>query len=189
VPDSPFEATARRLGALVGALDPRAQALFFSCAAHALLGERADDVDDALAAAYEFAVIGRVPDEVQQMLAGLDALQASLDEVDLVGRDALICADIALRLTYGGFNAHDGVWYVLEPQFQATSQRLFGFTDVGSEREGRDEAIALRDATLARAVDAVEVALARLSANPTHQQAGAAPRASAQQSVMRPALS
>ena len=61
----------------------------------------------------------------------------------------------------------DGVWYVLEPQFQATSERLFGFTDVGSEREERDEAIALRDTTLARAVDAIEVAVAQLSVEPT----------------------
>jgi hypothetical protein len=171
VADSPFEATARRLGALVGALDPRAQALFFCCAARALLAERADGADDALAAAREFATSGSVPDEIQQMLDGLDALQASLDEFDLVAHDALICADIALRLTYGSFNAQDGVWYVLEPQFQATSERLFGFTDVGSEREEHDEAIALRDATLARAVDAVEVAVARLSARPTHQEA------------------
>jgi hypothetical protein len=108
------------------------------------------------------------------MLAGLDAHQARLDEVDLVAHDALICADIALRLTYGGFNAQDGVWYVLEPQFQATSERLFGFTDVGSEREDRDEAIALRDTTLARAVDAVEAVLAQLSAEPTEQDALAA---------------
>ena len=49
--------------------------------------------------------------------------------------------------------------------------RLFGFTDVGSEREERDEAISLRDAKLARAVDAVEVVLTRLSAKPTHQAA------------------
>lgn len=169
--DSPFEATTRRLGALVGALDQRAQALFFCCAARALLADRADDVDEALAAAHEFAITGSIPDEIQQKLASLDALQASLDKVDLVARDALICADIALRLTYGGFNAQDGVWYALEPQFQATSERLFRFTDVGSEREERDEATALRDATLAQAVDAVEGALVRLSAKPTHQEA------------------
>lgn len=122
--DSPFEATARRLGALVGALDPRAQALFFSCAARALLADRADVVDDALAAAYRFAMSGSVPDEIQEMLDGLDALQASLDEVDVVAHDALICADIALR-----------------------------------------------DATLARAVGAVDDVVARLSAKPTHREA------------------
>lgn len=55
-----------------------------------------------------------------------------------MAHNALICADIALRIAHGGFNARDGVWYALEPQFQATSERLFGFTDVGSEREDRD---------------------------------------------------
>jgi hypothetical protein len=34
--------------------------------------------------------------------------------------DGLICADIAVRLAYGAFSAQDGIWYVLEPQFQAT---------------------------------------------------------------------
>lgn len=91
-----------------------------------------------------------------------------------MAHDALICADIALRIAHDGFNARDGVWYLLEPQFQATSERLFGFTDVGSEREDRDGAIALRDATLARAVDAVEAVLAQLSAEPTEQQADVA---------------
>jgi hypothetical protein len=124
-------------------------------------------------AAQEFALAGRVPDEIPQMLAALEEQQARLGEVDLVAHDALICADIALRITYGAFNAQDGVWYVLEPQFQATSERLFGFTDVGSEREERDEAIALRDTTLARAVDAVEVAVAQLSAEPAEQEVAA----------------
>jgi hypothetical protein len=174
VADSPFEATTRRLGALVGALAPRAQVLFYCCSARALLTERAEGADDALAAAYEFAMSGSVPDEIQELLVGLDALQASLDDRDLLVHDALICTDIALRLTYGGFNAQDGVWYVLEPQFQATSERLFGFIDVGTEREERDEAIALRHATLARAVDAVCVAVARLSATPTHHEADVA---------------
>lgn len=83
VADSPFEATARRLGAFVGALDARAQALFFCCVARALLANRADEVKDGLTAAQEFVMTGRVPDEIAaQMLAGLDAHQARLDEVD-----------------------------------------------------------------------------------------------------------
>jgi hypothetical protein len=170
VADSPFVATARRLEALVGALDPRAQAVFFGCAARALLADRADDVDDVLAAAQTFALAGHIPDEIPPLLAALEEQQARLDEVDIVAHDGLICADIALRITYGAFNAQDGVWYVLEPQFQATSERLFGFTDVGGEREERDEAIALRETTLTRAVDAVELAVAHLSAEPTEQE-------------------
>jgi hypothetical protein len=158
---------------LAGRLAPRAQALFFCCAARALLADRADPVEEALLAAEQFALAGRVPDEIPQLLANLDEQQARLDEVNLIPHDALICADIALRIIYGDFNAQDGVWYVLEPQFQATSKRLFGFTDVGSEREDRDEAIALRDLTLTQAVDAIEVALARLSDEPTEHEAAA----------------
>lgn len=167
--DSPFVATVDRLEPLVGALDPRAQALFFCCAARALLADRAGEVQDALTAAEEFALTGRVPDGIPRMLDGLDERQDRLDEVGVVTQDALFCADIALRVMDGSFDAQRGVWYVLEPQFQATSERLFGFTDVGSEREQRDEAIALRDPTLARAVDAVEGAAAQLSAEPTEQ--------------------
>jgi hypothetical protein len=58
------------------------------------------------------------------VLAALEEQQARLDEVDLVAHDALICADIALRITYGGFNAQDGVWHVLEPQFPSLSGYL-----------------------------------------------------------------
>jgi hypothetical protein len=167
---SPFVATVQRLEPLVGALGPRAQTLFFCCATRALLADRIDDVDEVLAAAQAFALTGRVPDAIPKMLAALEEQQARLDEHDVVAHDGLICADIALRITYGGFKAQDGVWYVLEPQFQATSERLFGFTDVGSEREKRDEAIALRDTMLARAVDAIEVAVEQLSAEPTQQE-------------------
>ena len=103
------------------------------------------------------------------MLAALEERQGRLDETGVVTQDALICADISLRITYGDFKAQDGVWYMLEPQFQATSERLFGYTDVGSENEERDEAIALQDTTLARAVDAIELAVAQLSAEPTEQ--------------------
>jgi hypothetical protein len=170
---SPFEATADRLGAVVAALPTRAQSLFFCCAARALLPDSVSDADDAIAAARGFALTGRVPDEAAHLLAALDACQASLDERDVVSHDALICADISLRIASTGFNARDGVWYVLEPQFQATSERLFGVTDVGSDREEHDEALALLDERLVRAVHAVEVAAARLNAEPTEQDAEA----------------
>jgi hypothetical protein len=44
---------------------------------------------------------GSVPDEIPKLLDGIDALQASLDELDVLVLDGLICADIAVRLTYG----------------------------------------------------------------------------------------
>jgi hypothetical protein len=170
---SPFEATAQRLGAVVGALPTRAQSLFFCCAARALLTDSVSDANDAIAAAHDFALTGRAPDDVANLLASLDDCQARLDERDVVMHDALICADISLRIASTGFNAHDGVWYVLEPQFQATSQRLFGVTDVGSDREQHDEALALQDGRLSQAVHAVEVAAARLNAQPTERDAEA----------------
>jgi len=170
---SPFLATAKRLDELVSTLDPRPQVLLFCSAARVLLGDRAGDTEDALVATYEFAVTGRVPDGTPRTLAA----PAESGDVDTVTLDALICADIALQIAHGEVKAQDAVWYVLEPQFQATSERLFGFTDVGSEREERDEAVALRDPTLARAVDAVETTVAELSAEPTEQQAAMAAEA------------
>jgi hypothetical protein len=146
--------------------------LFYYCAAKALLADQASVVSDALAAAQDFALTGRRRDDTSQLLGSLDEWQARLDEADVVIHDGLICADIALRIasTEFEFDAADGVWYVLEPQFQATSQRLFGFTDVGSEREEHDEAVALTDRGLAHVLDVVSAALVRLQAKPTEQE-------------------
>lgn len=89
-------------------------------------------------------------------------------------QDAWICADVALRVARGEFEARDGIWYVLESAFQATSERLFGDYDVGSERQQDDEATALRDPILSAAVTGVETALDHLQGvtEPTERDAG-----------------
>jgi len=158
---------------MVAALAPRAQALFFTCTAEALLADAASGVQEALGAGREYALTGRVPEAIPELLAVLDQRQAERDETDVVLHDGLICADIALRIASQEFNAGDGIWYALEPQFQRTSERLFGFTDVGSEREQRDEATALEDPVLGRAVKAIEGVLAHLEDEPTWEQAHA----------------
>ena len=109
----------------------------------------------------------------------LDALERTQPELptDAEGftaaQDAWICGDVALRVARGKFEASDGMWYVLEPAFHATSERLFGVYDVGSEREDEDEATALRDPVLAAALTGVEIALDHLQgvAEPTEQDA------------------
>src|SRR3954447_18929062 len=68
-----------------------------------------------------------------------DRLEADLRELDIVTQNALIGADVALGAAAGDGDAHKHVWYVLEPQSQATCERLYGSTEVGSERELRDE--------------------------------------------------
>jgi hypothetical protein len=78
-------------------------------------------------------------------------------------QDCWVCADSALRVSLAQFNAEDAAWYLLEPMFQATSERLFGVTDVGSERQEEDEVRALADDRLAIAVSSVETAIRELS--------------------------
>jgi len=88
-----------------------------------------------------------------------------------VAQDAWTCADVALRIPIEGFEASDGLWYALEPQFQAVSERLFGFTDVGSARQDEDEQVALDDPVLAEAITNVDLVLRRLTGSPAPTEA------------------
>ena len=120
------------------------------------LGENVAPLD-VRAQALFFACAGKV-------LWPADLEREPPEDAPIAAQDAWICADIALRLPRGEFRATDGMWYVLEPKFQATCERLFGFSDVGSEREQEDEARALEDPALAAAVTGVEAALEHLRA-------------------------
>ena len=66
-----------------------------------------------------------------------------------------------------GYDPTDSAWYLLEPAFQATSERLYGYTDVGSENEQAAESAALRDPALMRVVDSVEDSISMAVGNPT----------------------
>jgi len=77
-------------------------------------------------------------------------------------QDCWICADSALRVALDQYRAPDAMWFVLEPLFQATSERLFGVSDVGSDRQHVDEARALEDARMSAGLAAVEDACRNL---------------------------
>jgi hypothetical protein len=163
---SAFDVLSRRLGELVDGLPRRSQVLFYAAAAEALLGDGAAPLADALAAARDFSIYGDLPDRTDDLLEAIAALPDGAADGDVIVHDGLICAEIALRIIRGDFDAKDGMWYVLEPQLQSVSERLFGFTDVGSERAPRDEPIALRHDDLVRLVSVIEAVLQRLHAEP-----------------------
>jgi hypothetical protein len=78
-------------------------------------------------------------------------------------QDCWVCASTAVRSSLEAFAAQDATWFLLESMFQATSQRLFGFTDVGSDREDELEGQALHDPALQAAVSALDSACDALS--------------------------
>jgi hypothetical protein len=185
---SPFEAVADRLAGCVATLAVPAQVLFFACASEALspafarwnarvTGSEppATVLEQANGAAAAWAT-GHEGVDLDGPLEALQRAQPVLPtdfEGFTAAQDAWICGDVALRVARGEFEARDGIWYVLEPAFHATSERLFGVYDVGSERADVDEATALRDPSLAAAVAAVESALDHLQgvAEPTERDA------------------
>jgi Protein of unknown function (DUF416) len=153
-------------------LSKRAQVVFFACVAqvmlptyrawHARANRTADQgklLEHAVDVATAFAVTGEGPADMDSLVAAMERElpdEGSATDGFVGAQDAWVCSDIALRVALGEFEAQNGMWYVLEPQFQATSERLFGLSDVGSDREEQDEAIALKDPTLAAAVAGVE---------------------------------
>ena len=168
---SPFEVVVDRLGDRLGTLSRRAQVLFFACAGQVLLPSyiawlvrepheqrRAGVLECALDAARSFATTGVQPADLDGLIAMMERT-APEAEGYTAAQDAWISGDIALRVAGGTFEPKDGVWYVLEPQFQATSERLFGASDVGSEHEEEGEAAALSEPALAAAVAGLERAL------------------------------
>jgi hypothetical protein len=175
---SPFEALAARLGERVATLPRRAQVLFFACASQVLLPaftqwservggapERRQLLEDAIGAARAFAMTERHDVDLDGLLETMESAapeQPPDPHGFTAAQDAWICGDVALRVARGKFEPRDGIWYVLEPSFHATSERLFGVADVGSEREDEGEAGALRDPILADAIAGVERALEHL---------------------------
>jgi hypothetical protein len=163
--ESSFVATADRLGDRLEALSRQAQVMFYCCVARALLREPDELAAKALAAAERFAVGGAVSDEMPALLERIENLSSEQSDSPAVTQNGWICSDIALRVAMNEYAARDGVWYALEPQFHATCERLFGFIDVGSDREQRDEPIALSDPALVEAVAALESLLDHLGAS------------------------
>lgn len=175
---SPFEDVAAQIGDRLGPLSRRAQVLVFVCTADVLRPSfiawlanededagRADILERALRAARLFSMTGTEPAGLADLIHDMERLAPETDGFT-AAQDAWIAGDIALRVAGGTFEPRDGVWFALEPQFQATSERLFGVSDVGSELEESGERTALNDPALTAAVAGLERALEYLAGVP-----------------------
>jgi hypothetical protein len=174
---SPFEAEVARLGAIVMDLSRQGQVAFLVAAARALMPRYLEWLEtaspssegkrvllDVLEEAERF-VLGTPPGPPSDLLASAQ-LQVPEEPSDAMwfttAQDCWICADSALRVALNQYHASDAMWFVLEPLFQATSERLFGVSDVGSDRQQVDEARALEDASMRAGLAAVDDACRRL---------------------------
>lgn len=124
--------------------------------------------DYAIRLATAFAVAGAAPPA--ELLESLEVSTPS-EPTDVPGfttaQDCWICLDTAVRAAVSDYDPADSAWYLLEPAFQATSERLFGYTDVGSENQQAAESAALRDPALMRVVESVEDSIFMAVGNPT----------------------
>lgn len=177
---SPFEHLVERLAVRVRGLDSRAQVALFVSAALATEARwrewalaantmhHVDLFDRAAGLATGFA-IARTPDLPRAILSEVEAAVPS-DPSDVPGftaaQDCWICLDTAIRSALGEFDPAASTWYLLEPLFQATSEKHFGYTDVGSERQAEAEREVLTDPAVKAAVQAIEGAIELLRTRP-----------------------
>jgi hypothetical protein len=178
---SPFEAVSYRLGQALRDLSRRAQVAVLLCASKVLMPEYldwivrsgTDDQSDLLREALEvvtrFAVGTAVPHREGLMDSVEEATPGDSSDVSgfTAAQDCWICADSALRVSVGAFAVEDAAWYLLEPIFQSTSERLFGVSDVGSQTQAAAEVEALEDPALASAIHGIEEAIALLMGRPS----------------------
>lgn len=179
---SPFTEAADRVAESLRGLGLRNQVAVYVGAARALApGYRAwrdltgsaspDDsrlFDSATHLATVFAVEGAAPPP--ELLDRLEMSTPS-EPTDVPGfttaQDCWICLDTALRAAVSDYDPADSAWYLLEPAFQAVSERLYGDTDVGSENQQAAESAALRDPALQRVLASVEESISIAAQNPT----------------------
>lgn len=170
---SPFESVSARLGQALGRLDRHVQVAVLSCASRVLrprylewsrdsgVDDQSELLSEALDAATQYATL-RAGSPSQPLLAAVGRVIPA-EPTDVPGftaaQDCWICVDSALRVALGQFEAKDAAWYMLEPMFQATSERLFGVADVGSQAQDDAESEALGDRVLAEAIFALEVTI------------------------------
>lgn len=178
---SAFDDVTARFSEQVAILQLRPQVALFAVAAEVLTPRYLDWVTAADSMVLsEIRLLDRAVAEAKKFAASesstvsrglLQALEAAVpaDRSDAdwftAAQDCWICADTALRVSLGEFAAEDSTWYLLEPVFQCTSERLFGYTDVGSELEAL-ESVALEDAALRRAVAGLDTAIDVLRGSP-----------------------
>ena len=174
---SPFERASDALSNQLETLTPRAQSLFFACVADVLLpgyerwsngaaGGNSQLLRAAIDTGRRFSLTGVRPDDAGALLQAMEQHAPAESQASspgfTVAQDAWTCADVSLRIPEERFEASNGLWYALEPQFQAVSERLFGLTDVGSARQEEGEQAALNDPVLAEAIINVGLVFRRL---------------------------
>lgn len=94
----------------------------------------------ALTSAYEFAVYGIQPQDAGGLLASLEVAMPAGDSPDEVSatsaQDCWICADVGIRvLVDESYNAAPAIEYALEPVLTATSEELYGVSQIGTSDE------------------------------------------------------
>lgn len=173
---SPFEEMTDHIAHRIRLLALPAQVALYAAAGRALTPSYLDwsqavgqepantVLDLAIRSAQRFAM--ESAREIEPVV--LDAIEAATpseptdSHLFTAAQDCWICVDTAVRASLGEFDPADSAWYLLEPMFQATSERLFGLADVGSEGQREAELTALRDVGLAAAVTAIETAISTL---------------------------
>lgn len=179
---SPFTEVSDRIAERIRLLDLRRQVALFGCAAEALAPgytmwrmqahEEVRDDTDLLEAAVQharaFAIDGRVPptDLLDQIEAATPSDPSDVPNFT-TAQDCWICADTAVRAIADGYEPAESAWYLLEPSFQATSERLFGYADVGSAQQQAAESQALGDVRLQEVLSAIGAALDVAQETPT----------------------
>jgi len=169
----PFERVVAELTPRIRDLPMKAQAALFLGASLALaeswrewsaaagLDPATGVYDRAVAAASAFAGGGEPvsPD----LLAEVEAFTPS-DHSDIPGftvaQDCWICLDVALRASAADRDPAGYAWYLLEPMFHGVSERLFGYTDVGSIEQEKCDSVSLADSALVAAIAAIDQGIA-----------------------------
>lgn len=160
-----------RLGNDINRLSLRSRVgLFWACASGLMPaykawtaaheGEPGALIDEALAMAETFAVLGVEPVGAASLLRKLEAATPAGDSPgsrsSMAAQDAWICADIGIRLLVEPYNAGPAIEFALEPIVAAATEQLFGVSQIGSgAHEKSQDAQLLRHDLVARAINAI----------------------------------
>jgi len=148
---SAFDVLLSELGSTIRSLPRRSLvALFWACST-ALLEEflrwaahyhqsTEQLLRDTLNAAYKYAVFGTDPLDATRLLRSLEESSPSGESPDdfssTAAQDCWICADVSIRVIVDpSYDAGPAIEYALEPVVSATTEELFGVSQLGSGPE------------------------------------------------------
>lgn len=131
--------------------------LFVACAAALMPGfrqwatQRGEETEPllarALATSRSFALTGEAIEDVQTLLASMEAAPPADEVSSTLAQDCWICADISVRVIADPqFAAGPGIEYALEPIVQRATAKLHGVSQLGSgpEEDSQMEAVLRR---------------------------------------------